>query len=312
MKASKIRNSILLVITAMIWGIAFVAQSSGGNVVGAYSFNAIRSLMGALFLIPVIFILDRLKLNGKKPVTKADKYMLLKGGISCGIVLFIASTFQQLGITMGSGAGKAGFLTACYILLVPVLGMLFHKKCGVNVWIGVFLSCVGLYLLCIKGSMSFRVCDILVLICALCFSIHIMVIDYFSPLVDGVRMSFIQFLTCGILGIIPMCLFEVSKGMGVWAASFATLEAWIPLCYAGIMSCGVAYTLQIIGQNGLNPTVASLLMSLESVFSVVAGAVILNERMTVRELIGCALIFVAIILAQISVKKPKVFNATDR
>lgn len=302
MDSKKIRNSILLIITALIWGIAFVAQSEGGKEVGPFSFNCIRSFIGGLVLIPVIKIIDKINPENKKPKTSSEKKKLLLGGLCCGTALFFASTFQQLGIYMGTSAGKAGFLTACYILLVPVLGLFLGKRCGVNIWIGIVLTVIGLYLLCMSGSLSFQMSDLLVLICALLFAVHILVIDYFSPIVDGVRMSCIQFFVCGIWGIFPMFFSEMghtAESIKLWLSNFYGLDAWISILYAGIFSCGVAYTFQIIGQNGLNPTVASMLMSLESVFSVVAGWIILNESMNARQLFGCALIFGAIILAQL-------------
>lgn len=301
----KRRNSFLLILTAFIWGIAFVAQSEGGKAVGPYTFNCIRFILGALVLIPVIALSERLGLTGRKASAKKEKRNLLVGGISSGIILCIASTLQQLGLFYGSTAGKAGFLTACYILLVPILGMFLKKKCGWNIWMGVAITLVGLYLLCMNGFFSLQFSDILLLLCAFCFSIQILIIDHFAPLVEGVRMSCIQFLVAGIISIIPMFIADMQHsltGIRLWLPSLASWDAWIPILYAGILSCGVGYTLQIVGQQGLNPTVASLLMSLESVFSVIAGWLLLHETMGRRELLGCALIFAAIVLAQIPVK----------
>lgn len=314
MKADKTRNSILLVITALIWGTAFVAQSKGGEAVGPYTFNCIRSLIGGVVLIPVIFILDKMKVNSADKSKFEDKNkisdrrILIKGGVLCGIMLFLASTMQQLGMYYGTTAGKAGFLTACYILIVPVLGMFFKKKCGVNIWVGVAITLAGLYLLCMNGSFNLKFCDGLVMIGAFLFAIHIMVIDHFSPLTDGVRMSCIQFMVCGILGIIPMFIIDMEhsmKGINEWIPVINSMEAWVTILYGGVMSCGVGYTLQIIGQKGLNPTIASLLMSLESVFSVIAGCLILGERMSGKEITGCILIFLAIVIAQIPVGSRK-------
>lgn len=297
------RNSSLLMLTALIWGIAFVAQSAGGDAVGAYTFNCIRSIIGSIVLVPVIFFLDKLNLS-HKPETKAQKKTLWIGGICCGICLCLASNLQQLGITLGTPAGKAGFLTACYIILVPIVSLFLKKKCTWNVWIGVLLTVIGLYLLCISGSFSLQFSDILLLFCALVFCFHILVIDHFSPLVDGVRMSCIQFLVSGLLSGIPMLFTElIPSSLSQWLMQLNTLDAWIPILYAGICSCGIAYTLQIIGQQGVNPTIASLLMSLESVFSVLAGWIILHESLSLRELAGCLLIFIAIMLSQIPVKK---------
>ena len=299
-----VRNSCLLVLTALIWGIAFVAQTTGGDTVGAFSFNCIRSLIGGIVLIPVIHVLDTK--TDKKPKTAAEKKTLLTGGIACGCVMFIASSFQQLGINLGTEAGKAGFLTACYILLVPILGLFLKKKCGWNIWIGVVLTLAGLYLLCMNGTTGFslRFSDGLVIICAVCFSLHILLVDHFSPLVDGVRLSSIQFIISGLIGLIPTFFVDMHhslSGFYAWLPALQSWNAWIPILYAGVMSCGVAYTLQIIGQNGLNPTIASLLMSLESVFSVLAGWIILGQKLTAREILGCVIIFAAIVLAQLPV-----------
>ena len=303
MKSRQVRNSILLVLTAFIWGIAFVAQSEGGNAVGPFTFNGIRSLIGSIVLLPVIALLDRMKLTSKKPVTKAEKKILLIGGLSCGVLLFLASSAQQLGICLGTPAGKAGFLTACYILLVPVLGLFLKKKCGAKVWVGIAITLVGLYLLCMSETLRLQRSDLLLLACALLFAVHILVIDYFSPRVDGVRMSCIQFFVCGILSLIPMFFSEIRAGADVWLANLSDTGAWLAILYAGVLSCGVAYTLQIVGQNGINPTVASLLLSLESVFSVLAGWIILKQNLGAKELLGCGLIFIAIILAQLPEKK---------
>lgn len=231
-------------------------------------------------------------------MTKEAKKLQLLGGLSCGIILFVAGSFQQIGIYMGCSAGKAGFLTAFYIILVPIAGLFFHKKCGINVWISVVLAFVGLYLLCITGSFSFMLCDVLIILCAISYTAHILVVDHFSPLVDGVRMSATQFFVAGVLSGIFM-IFTEMKDINIWLAQFSSMDAWLPILYAGIMSCGVAYTLQIIAQNGLNPTIASLLMSLESVFAVLTAWAIQHSVLSTRELIGCALMFVAIILSQL-------------
>lgn len=301
----KLKNSIILTLTALIWGTAFVAQSTGGDAVGPYSFNCIRNIIGGTVLIPVIMLLDRLGFTKRVPKTKEDKKRLLTGGIICGIILFVASSLQQLGIYLGAEVGKAGFLTACYILIVPLLGLFIGKKCGFNIWIGVALTLAGLYLLCIQEDFSIQFSDILLLGCALMFSFHILVIDHFSPLVEGVRMSCIQFFTCGIIGLIPTIFGEMglsSDSISTWLGKLQTLDAWIPILYAAVMSSGVAYTLQIIGQEGANPTIASLLMSLESVFSVLAGWILLGQTLDLPSIIGCVLIFIAIVIAQLPVK----------
>lgn len=304
MKNTKLRNSLLLVLTALIWGSSFVAQRQGGSIVGPFTFNCVRSIIGGIVLIPVIALIDKVKPSPRKPQNAGDRKILLIGGLCCGTMLFLASTMQQLGMFMGTTAGKSGFLTACYILIVPVLGIFFKKKCSWNIWIGIVITIGGLYLLCVKESLSLAASDLVTLLCALLFAGHIMVIDHFSPLVDGVRLSCIQFFACGIWGFFPMMFCEIiPDGMAALTSTFASSQAWIALLYSGVMSCGVAYTLQIIGQNGLNPTLASMIMSLESVFSVLTGWLILDEQLGGREIIGCVLIFAAILLAQVPVGK---------
>lgn len=300
------RNSFLLAFAALLWGIAFVAQSKGGDMVGAFSFNCIRSLIGSLVLLPAMLVLDKLNLTKGKPRTKADKKNLTIGGVCCGVILTVATNLQQLGLNLGTPAGKAGFITACYIILVPILSIFLKKRCGWNIWVGVGLTVIGLYLLCMTGSLQFQLSDLLLLLCALVFAMHILVIDHFSPLVDGVRMSCIQFLVCGVLSFFPMLFAElIPVGFNAWLVPLSNLDAWTPILYAGICSSGIAYTLQIIGQQDVNPTIASLIMSLESVFAVIAGAIILHERLSLKEILGCILIFAAITLAQIPMKQKK-------
>ena len=301
-----LKNSLILLLTATIWGIAFVAQSEGGDAVGAFTFNATRSLIGSVVLIPVIFLLNRLNPQNDPEVSSKDQIVqngsffsrnrtLILGGISCGICLCLASNFQQLGIQYTS-VGKAGFITACYIVIVPILGLFMKKKCSPFIWVAVVLAVVGLYLLCITDGFSIGKGDILVLICAVLFSVHILVIDYFSPKVDGVKMSCIQFLVCGILTAIPALIFEHPQ-------LSAFKGAWGSILYAGVMSCGVAYTLQIVGQKNMNPTVASLILSLESCISVLAGWIILGQNLSGREILGCVVMFGAIVLAQLPQKQ---------
>ena len=299
MKTGQMKNSLLLLLTAFIGGVAFVAQSVGGEAVGCFTFNGVRSLIGAVVLIPVIYFLDAQKkkeLGEEKFLAqKGDKKTLLLGGICCGVMLCIASNFQQFGISFTT-VGKAGFITAMYILIVPILGLFMKKRVGAKVWLGVVLATIGLYMLCMTSeSFSLSKGDFLVLICAGFFSLHILIIDYFSPKVDGVRMSCIQFFVCGVISTAIAFVFENPS-------LSAILSGWLPILYAGVLSCGVAYTLQIVGQKNMDPTVASLILSLESVFSVLAGWVILHQTLSVRELFGCVLMFLAIILAQLPKK----------
>lgn len=291
-----LKNSLLLLLTATIWGVAFVAQSVGMDYVGGFTFNMARSLIGSAVLLPVIWFMGR---NSSKKAEEAQgsssRKDLLWGGLACGILMCLASNFQQFGIKYTT-VGKAGFITACYIVLVPILGLFLKKKCSPFIWLAVAMSVAGLYLLCITDGFSIGKGDILVLICAVLFSFHILVIDYYSPKVDGVKLSCIQFLVCGILSGIPALIFEKPE-------MSAVLTACQPILYAGVMSCGVAYTLQIIGQKNMNPTVASLILSLESCISVLAGWVILGQQLSAREIAGCVIMFAAIILAQLPQKE---------
>ena len=288
----RLKNGLMLFLTAFIWGTAFVAQSVGMDYLGPFTFNGVRSLIGGIALLPCIWILQ--KVNGKPEGTGSRKD-LITGGILCGILLFAASSLQQIGIQYTT-AGKAGFITAFYIVIVPALGIFLHKKIGWKIWMAVVLAIVGLYFLCITESFSIDRGDILVFLCALVFAVHILVIDYFAPKVDGVKMSCMQFFICGILSI-PF-MFTIEK-----PTLTAVTDAWMPILYAGVLSCGVAYTLQILGQKNVNPAVASLILSLESCFSVLAGWIVLGERLSVRESVGCVCMFAAIILAQLPEKK---------
>ena len=287
------KNNVLLVLTALIWGCAFVAQSVGMDFVGPFTFNMARFLIGAIVLLPVIWFMDRQRKTGAEK--GAGQKTLIIGGICCGIALAVASTLQQWGILFTT-VGKAGFITAMYIVIVPLLGIFIGKKVRPLIIGCVAIAVVGFYFLCMTESLRLGLGDFLVLLCAIAFSIHILVIDHFSPKVDGVKMSAIQFLTAAIISAVPTLLWEQPVLTEI-------LQAWQPVLYAGVMSCGVAYTLQIIAQKNADPTVASLLLSLESVFSVLAGWVLLGQELSLKELFGCVLIFCAIILAQLPEKK---------
>lgn len=285
------KSPLLLLLTATIWGVAFVAQSVGMDYVEPFTFNGLRNLLGALVLLPVIY-----GMSGKKAaaVEKKDTRTLWLGGVLCGLCLCVASSLQQIGIQYTT-AGKAGFLTAMYIIMVPVFGLFLKKKCSPFVGISIVLATVGLYLLSIKEGFNIGKGDIYVILCAVVFSMHILVIDYFAPKCNGVKLSCIQFLVCGVLCSVIALVVEEPTLSGI-------LAAWLPIAYAGVMSCGVAYTLQIIGQKGMNPTVASLILSLESVISVLAGWLLLHQTLSAREIIGCMIMFAAIILAQLPAK----------
>lgn len=295
MKYNQMRQVVFPILAAFIWGTAFVAQDLCADSIGAFAFNATRYFIAVLALLVVILISDKLKKN-KPTLTaqekKAANKQLWLGGLCCGAALAIASNFQQAGLVAGTDAGKAGFITALYVVLVPVFGLFFKRKVSLPTWIAVVLSVVALYLLCIKGDFSLAPGDLLVLVCAVCFAVHILVIDHFTAYCDGVKLSCLQFLFAGIISTICMFIFE--------DVDFAAiLSCALPLLYVGIFSCGVGYTLQILAQKDSNPTVVTILLSLESVFAVIAGAIILKQQLTVREYIGCAIMFAAVILAQI-------------
>lgn len=284
-------SNLLLGLTAFIWGVAFVAQSVGMEYVNPFTFNACRFLIGGMVLIPCILLFS--KKNGRKE-PKGQKTAVV-GGICCGSILFAASSFQQFGVA-STTVGKAGFITALYIVIVPLLGIFLRKRIPWSVWVSVVLATIGMYLLCMTEGLKVGKGDIYVFVCAICFSFHILVIDYFSPKTDGVMMSCIQFFTAGIISAVMMLMFENPKLSAVFSA-------WAPILYAGIMSCGVAYTLQVVAQKNTDPVLASLILSLESAFSLLAGWVILGQKLSPKELGGCALVFCAIILAQIPVER---------
>lgn len=287
-------SNFLLLSTACIWGVAFVAQSVGMDYIGPFTFNFVRFLIGGIVLLPVIWFLDKSKKQDESPdkeeIQKQKKYTWI-GGICCGLAICGGSLFQQFGIQYTT-VGKTGFITALYIIIVPILGIFLRKKVKPLVWIGAGIAIIGFYLLCMTDSFSLSKGDFLVLICAFLFSIHILVIDYFSPKGDGVKISCIQFFVSSAICCVGAFVLENPSLSSI-------LEAYVPLLYAGVLSCGVAYTLQIVGQKHTDPTVASLILSLESVVSVLAGWLILNQAMSFKEIIGCVLVFIAIILAQL-------------
>ena len=287
MKKKQLGNCLLLLLTATIWGSAFVAQSVGMEHVGPFTFTFSRSIIGGIVLLPCILLLGKWK---KGFATKVEWI----GGICCGTALCVASNFQQVGMQYTT-VGKAGFITALYVVLVPIFGIFMKKRVSLLIWACVAVSVVGLYLLCMpEGAFVLGFGDLLVLLCAVLFSIHILVIDHFSPKGDGVVISCIQFFTCGIISGIPMMFLENPSIANMVDAKWAIL-------YAGVLSSGVAYTLQVVAQKNVNPTVASLILCLESVVAVFAGWIILGEEMSSREIWGCILMFAAIVVAQLPV-----------
>ena len=299
MDKKQLRNTLMLVGCAFIWGTAFVAQSVGGDYMGPYTFLAGRSWLACAFLLGLMFVLRKMgKTNpAAEPGFWQNKSVLLKGGLCCGVALFAASAAQQMGIGTTSTA-KAGFMTALYVVLVPVAGIFLGSRPGVKLWCCVGVSVVGLYLLCLAGrdTLSLTGGEWQLLLCAVLFTMQIMLVNHFSPKLDGIQLSFAQFFVVAVLSTIFMFLFETPT-----VAQFR--DAAVSVAYCGIMSSGVAYTLQIVGQKELDPTIASLAMCLESVFSALAGWIILGQTLSVTELCGCALMFGAIVACQLPEKK---------
>lgn len=312
MNKNSMKGSLLLLIGALIWGTAFVAQSIGSNTLNAFAFNCIRNFIGVLALMPILIwqlCTKSQKANSVQdafsssfsPITKLKRICtkdLLVGGIICGTALCIASNFQQLGIQY-STVGKSAFITTLYIVFVPILGLFFKKKISPQVWVGVFLAMTGLYLLCMRDEVFvLGIGDVYLLLCAFFFTIQITAVDYFAPRVNGIALSMMQFFVTAVLSGVCMIFTEIPTWADIQAAA-------IPLLYAGVISCGIGYTLQIIGQKHLSATVASLIMSLESVFATLAGWLLLNEILSTKELIGCGFVFTAVILTQLPTYKKK-------
>ncbi len=291
--SNKMKGNALLLITAFIWGTAFVAQKNGGEL-GAFTFNGIRTFIGGLFLLPFIFA----GYNKKKKTSEAPTAIFTKtdliAGLVCGVLLFIAASLQQFGLAYTT-AGKAAFITTLYVVFCPIFSIFLLKK-GVKVitWICVALECIGLYLLCMQGdSFSIQFGDTLVLICAVAFSLQMIAVDYFIEKADGLNLACLQFLFSGALGIIAMFIFERP------VVPTEIISYWIPILYAGVMSCGIGYTFQVLGQKYADPSIAALILCLESVFGALAGAVLLHEVMSFREIMGCVIMFIAVILSNL-------------
>lgn len=298
-KTTQAKGNLMLLLTAMIWGAGFIAQSAGMEHVGPFTMQACRFFLAGLVLLPVIALRDR---SGKsaRPATRAQRRHLLLCGSICGVLLCIASSFQQFGI-LYTTVGKSGFITALYIILVPLFGLLLRQRVGRNVWLGAVLSLAGLYFLCMSGGAGgVNLGDVLTFVCAVFFALHILYIDHVGAQIDCVRLSCIQFFVNAALSAVCMALFEAPS----WDA---IVRCWLPIVYAGALSGGAAYTLQIVGQQYTTPTLASMILSLESVFAAVFGALLIPEQaLQGREILGCALMFCAIVLAQLPARKPKV------
>ena len=284
-----------MLIAAAIWGFAFVAQKQA-EAVPAFTLVFARSLLGTVFLFFLIILLDRVLGTGRRLVSKKGLDFTkteIIGGAACGIVLSLASVLQQSGMNNGTDAGKSAFITALYVVIVPVFGLILKRRAPINAWISVAIAVVGFYLLCITDGFSLEFSDALVLLCAVVFAVHILVIDRFSPRCDGVRMSCIQFAVVTVVTLIFSLILESPMkidaiGSAIW-----------PIVMLGIGSSGIAYTLQIVAQRNVNPAVASGIMSLESVFGFLGGVIVLGETMSTRQYIGCAIVFAAVLLSQL-------------
>lgn len=288
----KMKSNLLLALAAFIWGIAFVAQSVSMDHIGPWTFTCIRNFIAAATLYILMPVLKKFTGNEEKSLNKKEMWI---GGICCGIALAIASMFQQTGIIYTT-VGKAGFLTALYTVIVPLLSLFLGKKSKWNVYVAVGISIIGMYFLCMNEDFSIAYGDILVLICALMFAFHILIVDHFVQKIDGIQLSCIQFLTSGLFCLIPMLVFEHPNLTDIFAAA-------VPILYAGILSSGAGYTLQIVGQKDADPSIAGMILSLESVFAALAGTILLHEVLSLRELFGCILVFSAIIFSQMQFQK---------
>ena len=290
-----IQGCLILLLTTVIWGCAFVAQSVGMDHIGPFTFQAVRCLLGVLALLPVVFLFDLKKTDGKNYISRWCDPKLWKAGILCGIALFVASGAQQVGL-IDTDAGKAGFLTSMYIVIVPFLGLFFHKKLSPATVLGVLVAVAGLYLVSGAGATGIAPSDMLMVLCAFAFAVQIVLVERLGMDMDGLRLNCVQCLVCSVLSAVVMAFTETPV-LG------DLINCALPLAYAGCLSMGVAYSLQIIGQQKVDSVPAAIIMSLESVVAALAGWLLLNERMSPRELTGCALLFTAVILSQIPAKK---------
>ena len=297
MKVNRVRQNVFPVLAAMIWGTSFVAQSVSADFIQPFTFNALRSAVATLFLLCLLTGMSAIrKRKGEGgPAAFGSGKDLVLGGIACGVALTLASNLQQKGLETTS-SGKAGFITALYIVIVPVLGLFLKKKAPKVIWLGVLLAVAGLYCLCITEDFTITSGDFYILLCSFCYAVHILIIDHFTQRVDGVALSCGQFLVAAILSAFGMILMETPTWESIRICMWSIL-------YVGVFSSGVAYTLQILAQKDSNPTVVSLLLSLESVFATLAGAIILHDQMSGKEYFGCVLMLVAVVLAQLPEKK---------
>jgi len=287
------KSNILLLITAMIWGFAFVAQRSGMDYVGPFTFNAVRFTLGGISLFPILLMYNRRKFKNESLLPLSSNKILLKGGIIAGIILFFGASFQQGGMVYTT-AGKAGFITGLYIILVPILGIMFKQKTSAAIWLGAVVALVGLYLLSVDENLSIDLGDLLVLASAFFWGFHVLVISRYSPKTDPIQLAFFQFMLCAFFSLIASVIIETTTLQKL-------LDAAVPILYAGVVSVGIAYTLQVVAQQEAHPSHAAIIMSLEAVFAVIGGWIVLDESIPLRGLIGCGLMLTGMIISQFGV-----------
>ena len=298
MNSKKYISTALLFAAAVIWGFAFAAQDAASDM-GAFTLGFARSIVAGVFLVGAVILFDRITGSDRRLFSKRgidlNKTELISGGI-LGVVLVVASAFQQIGINSGTDGGKAAFITALYVVLVPVYALALKKRAPINVWVSIAIAVVGFYFLCIKSDFTIAPSDLLVIAASMIFPIHILTIDHFSPKCDGIRMSMVQFFTASVLNLI---IALIAEGPSEFSMILPNL---MPILYLGIGSSGIAYTLQILGQKDVNPAAASIILSLESVFGILGTAIFLGQTLTPREYLGCAIVLVAVVLSQIDVR----------
>ncbi|MDO4543254.1 MAG: DMT family transporter [Clostridia bacterium] len=308
MKRKQTVSSLMLLLTAVIWGTAFVAQGAVSSVLGAFTFNAVRSFVGAAFMVPIFFLFTKKgSEQAMRIANREGRLITVKAGVICGSLMFLGAFFQQYGITSytaiygTTAVGKAGFITTLYVILVPIFGMIFKKKVSLQIWISVLIAVIGLYLLCVKEGFSVDLPDLYVLVCAVAYSFYILAVDRYANRVNTFLFSTIQLFVCGLISAVCMFIFETV----VWAD---ILSMWFPIVYTGVFSSAIAFTLEAVAQKNTDPAISSLIFCLESVFAALAGWLILNETMTGNEVLGCGLMFIAVVLSQLPFNRLKRAN----
>jgi drug/metabolite transporter (DMT)-like permease len=286
-----LKSDSLLLLTAVIWGFAFVAQRVGMEYVGPFTFSGVRFALGSFVLLPLILRKRKHQANSREILTRPSTRTIIFGGGILGLTLFAAASLQQVGLVYTT-AGNAGFITGLYVVIVPILGLLLGQRTDAGTWIGAFLAAAGLYLLCITDEFSISFGDMLELVGAFLWAGHVLIIGWLSPKIDSLKLAFTQFAACSVLSLITAVFTEV-------IVIEALFKATIPILYGGVLSVGVAYTLQVVAQRNAHPAHAAILLSLEAVFAALGGWLILNETLAFRELFGCALMFAGMLLSQL-------------